>query len=617
MCGIIGSINIPFSEDTLNIINHRGPDTNDKILLEVNTQLVTLGHTRLSIVDLSEAGAQPMTSQCGNYIMIFNGEVYNHEDLRKEIKGIEFRGHSDTETVLYYLIQKGVDGLRDLNGIFALALLDIKKNDLLLVRDHFGIKPLYYYHEGNEIAFSSELRGVLKLVKEQEIDVKNLYTFLRLRYNPSPQTLFKSVKKLEPGHYLSVDLTKPHTKAKPVFFSYKPGGKLNISEGEALERYDYYLRRAIKRQLMADVPISILLSGGVDSALLTKIAREVSNSNFQTYTAGYSEKTDIDEIDEALVSAKYLGTPHKKVIIEEQDFVKFLPKFISIIEEPLGSQSIVPMYYLSEHIHKDGYKVALSGQGVDEPWAGYPKYNPQQLIQGLSSVFSGAKFLRGVSKHDQYRRAINAITTSNRVDRFIEIGSVFDGDVMAKLIKSKDIIELGENTIKDLFQQRFELFEYDKFEATDALTYFDARMNLPDDLLLYTDKISMHHSLEVRVPYLDIELTRYVESLPFKYKVNYKTNKILHKKLSEKYLSPEIIYRKKKHFATPRKMWFKGEVGKMYEKMIIDDNSILSDVIDKTFIIDMFKKHREGKVNYEKQLYLIICTFLWVKEYTI
>jgi asparagine synthase (glutamine-hydrolysing) len=547
-------------------------------------------------------------------VLIFNGEIYNHEELRDTLKDIQFKGHSDTETILYYLIKKGADGLKDLNGIFALALLDISNSKLLLARDQFGIKPLYYFYENQCLIFSSELKAILPKLNDHSLNYSNLYTFLRLRYNPSPQTLFKKIKKLLPGHFLEVNINGIKIN-ESALYGYMPGKKINIKENEALEGYEHYLRRAIKRQLMADVPISILLSGGVDSALLTKIAIEVSGDNFHTYTAGYSEKSEIDEIEEAKLSASYLGTYHHEVIIDQQDFSACLPKFISIIEEPLGSQSIVPMFYLSEQIHKDGFKVTLSGQGVDEPWAGYPKYNPQSAIDFFSKFFGDFNSLRKLSSHDQYRRALNAITSKDIIERFIEINSVFDFKTMNQLMKDQALVKEGENTIRRLFEHRFEILKLCSNKVTDSLMYFDTRMNLADDLLLYTDKISMFHSLEVRVPYLDTELVQYVESLPAKFKVDLRKNKMLHKKLAEKYLPAEIVHRKKKHFATPRKAWFKGEMGMNYEEMIIEDKGAFSQIIDKNVVKKFFDDHRKGVTNYEKQLYLIISLYLWQKEF--
>jgi len=610
MCGIAGTINLPLDKSDLKIIEHRGPDSNGLFTTKFGDSVISLGHVRLSIVDLTDAGFQPMISDCGNYVLVFNGEIYNHHDLRDDLQEVKFKGHSDSETILYYLIKYGIESVNKFNGIFSFAFLDIKRGVVSLVRDHFGIKPLYYYIRGNRFIFSSEMKLILDKIDEQEIDLDHLYSFIRLRYSPSPQTLFKGIYKLLPGHYITYNI-EDNRMSEPFFYSYKPDKTFTGSQAEALEQYDFYLRSAIKRQLMSDVPISILLSGGVDSALLTKVARDVSGNNFATYTAGYKTDSDNDELRDANISASFLGTNHQEVLIKDELFINHLEDFIECIEEPVGSQSIMPLYYLSERIHNDGFKVVLTGQGVDEPWGGYPKYNPQNLMEILSNpLIPKSQLLHKLSTNDQYRRAINGILEKKRVNRFIEVCSVFDRSFIAGLMYNYDS-KRGDDVLSKIFRDRFNVLNLNNFKPVDSLMFFDSRMNLADDLLMYTDKISMRHSLEMRVPFLDIDLMRFVESLPYKFKVTLFKNKILHKKIAEKYLSKEIIYRKKKHFETPRKQWFKGKIGKKFEEKILSNDGLFSQIFDRNYIHILFDDHRKNKFNYEKQIYLIISIYLW------
>jgi len=611
MCGILGTINLDFNDETLQLLHHRGPDATGLLKFFISDNRVTFGHTRLSIIDLSEAGSQPMESNDRNYAIIFNGEIYNHLDLREKLKEIKFRGHSDTETILYYIAKFGFDAVKDLNGIFAFAFLDKNKKANAKIPYPFGVKPLYYSFRNASVAFSSELKTILKLMPQNEINTNHLYTFLRLRYNPSPQTLYKNIYKLEPGHFLKIDLTKV-SPTKPVFYSYVPQANNTITELEALEQYDLLLNQAVKRQLLSDVPISILLSGGVDSALLACLAQKVSGEKFTTYTAGYQINTEVNEREDAAFTARWLGSDHKEVIIEENDFLENLPTFIKIIEEPLGSQSIVPMYYLAQAIHKDGFKVALTGQGVDEPWGGYPKYNPQAFFENAPSRF--LSMFSGLGKNikkDQWKRAFNSITEPNCLKRFVATCSVFDNQDVHDLTNG-NFNQQHAAELEQLFNYRFEQLKLTSQNVSNALMAFDARMNLSDDLLLYTDKISMHHSLEVRVPFLDVELVKFVESLPYNFKVTLFKNKILHKKLAEKYLPKEIIYRKKKHFATPRKEWFKTNIGKKYEDMMCGDKSTFGNIFKKEYIHQLFHAHRTGKVNYEKKIYLLVNVYYWL-----
>ena len=611
MCGIEGTLNGNLGQGALDIIGHRGPDSQGTY----KWNNLNFGHVRLSIVDLSEAGSQPMHSDCGNYTIIFNGEIYNHEDLRAELKGISFKGHSDTETLLYYLRERGIQGVKKFNGIFSLAFLDKKTNQVYLARDPFGVKPMYYFEENGLFSgFSSEIRGLEQLGAKKELDWQTITTFLRLRYYPSPLTPFKNIKKLAPGTIMQIDVGEKTIQSITNFYSI-PKINRNIQVSEALEEYDFLLKRAVKRQLMSDVPISLLLSGGVDSALLAKLVTDMSSEKVQTYTAGYEGNyKNIDEIDDAQYTANYLGIPNKKIILNEKSFIEELPRLIGQIEEPLGSQSIFPIHFLSKSISEDGFKVALTGQGVDEPWGGYKRYNAQEALEVLTKIPIPYKRVGNVVRKDSLRRAIKALGTSDRASRFMESYSLFDDDMISRLLKMESFSFHGAKFTSDLIESRKVEMGLEGRSATSSMMVLDARMNLADDLLLYTDKISMMHSIEMRVPFLDIELMHFVEGLPHTMKVGLFKNKWLHKKLAEKHLPKEIIYRKKKGFYTPRKEWFKGRTGKDLQQQINENKGLFSEIFNVQEINTYFELHRKGKVNYEKQLYLLIVFFLCVQE---
>ncbi|RSK41507.1 asparagine synthase (glutamine-hydrolyzing) [Mangrovimonas spongiae] len=611
MCGIIGTLNREVNKEVLNAIHHRGPDYQSSY----HWHNVSLGHTRLSIVDLSSAGNQPMQTDCGNYTIVFNGEVYNHQELRKELSGIQFKGHSDTETILYYLREKGIEAVKKFNGIFAFAFLDKLQNKLFIARDPFGVKPVYYHSlEGKLLAFCSEIKGLFALGASKELDCSLLTSFLKLKYSPSPYTLYKNIKKVKPGSVIEVNVSDKKITSYS-YFGRVPEINNNISVKEALEQYDLLLRKAVKRQLMSDVPISLLLSGGVDSALLALLAKEESNSEIQTYTAGYvNANNDVNELEDAEFSAKHIGVKNTKVILDEKVFLKELPKLIDFVEEPLGTQSIFPIHFLSKQINEDGYKVTLTGQGVDEPWGGYNRYNPQELIESFREapqIFKGA--LKSIKK-DNVRRAIKAINANDTISGFTESYSLFDETMLKKLL-NYDMFEFKDKTFTDqLIKNNYDLYNLESRSATSAMMALDARMNLADDLLIYTDKISMRHSIETRVPFLDIELMEFAESLPNSMKVTLFKNKILHKKLAERYLPKEIIYRKKRGFKTPRKQWFKGDVGEMLEASILHSKGTFGEVFNKEQISNYFALHRGGKVNYEKQLFSLIVMFYWMEN---
>ena len=612
MCGIHGAINASV-EHSLYTIEHRGPDYQHYIEFKENENLVSLGHTRLSIVDLSPAGNQPMMTEDGNHAIIFNGEICNHLELRLKLSKTYFRGHSDTETILNYIKEYGIESIKDFNGIFAFAYFNKKTNKLYLARDPFGVKPLYYYIDGSKAIFSSEIKSIHALGVQKELSKDLMATFLRLRYLPSPFTLYKGIKKVKPGELISIDLST-RLKYEHSFFTRVPKINHDISRREALVIYEELLAKAVERQLMADVPISFLLSGGVDSALLAKIIRKDCGYDIGCYTAGYNIVSKIDEINDATETARFLGLNQKHIILSEENFIKKLPDLINIVEEPLGSQSVFPIFHLTQSIRKDGYKVAMSGQGIDEPMGGYRKYRAQNLIQFLGNIPLSSNLANLFSnvKNDDVRRAIKAIKSNSVVEQIIASTSFFDEDMLNRIF-------LESNTAKNdisrkIISERIKDFDLEDRNVTEIMMNLDARLNLSDDLLLYTDKIAMHNSIELRVPYLDIELVKFMETLPSSYKVNTLNNKILHKQLAEQVLPKEIVTRKKKGFYTPRRIWFKGNVGEYFINEIKNDNSLFSSIFNKSYILELFVSHKTGKINYEKQLYLIIVLFLWMKQ---
>ena len=439
-----------------------------------------------------------------------------------------------------------------------------------------------------------------------------LNTFLKLRYVPAPNTLFKNIYKLNPGTILEIDLLNQEI-LNETYYHDVPTTNKKIQKEEALEQYDFLLKKAVKRQLMSDVPISLLLSGGVDSALLAKLVIEHSQSKLQTYTAGYEIRdNNINELEDADKTANILGIENRKIILKENEFIDILPELVEKIEEPLGSQSVFPIHFLSKKINQDGYKVVLTGQGVDEPWGGYLRYNPQEIFETLSKLpIPFLNILRKTQKKDSFRRALNTISEKNRSLRFTESYSLFDDDMLKSILKS-DFYSLNKkNLTSQLIQDKLVKYNLLNKSAVETMMSLDSRMNLSDDLLLYTDKISMQYSLEMRVPFLDIELMNFAESLPYNLKVGLFKNKWLHKKLSEKHLPNEIIYRKKRGFYVPAKRWLEGDVGKIFEEMILNSEN-MKKYFEVNLISNLFTQHRLGRINYEKQLYLLTVLCLWM-----
>lgn len=601
MCGILGTINKDINDGILSIISHRGPDDSDIVLLKNGEDSIYLGHVRLSIQDLSLAGHQPMYSECENCIIIFNGEIYNHLELREKLD-VKWKGHSDTETIVNYMARYGIESIKDFNGIFGFALYDIKNEKIYIVRDRYGVKPIYYYQDKNEMIFSSEIRPIKKLINT-DISIDNLSVLLKYRYNPAPTTIYKNIHKLRAGHILEYDI-KNHSHTISSYITPVNVNK-NISFDDALKRYGVLFENAIKRQLLSDVEVGVLLSGGIDSALVAYFAQKYSKKPIKTFTVGFEGDDDSDETLDAKETSKILGTEHFEVKISHEEFENIFEKCIDIIEEPLGTTSIIPMYYLNKLVAEKGLKVVLTGQGADEPLGGYKRYYGEKLHEIVPSYFFQAlKPFGSFFKNESIYRAINSLGEKDVLKRWDFIYSIFSNKEIKQLINTNEI-----ETIKYI-KYFYDLLNGENKKTTNAMMSNDIRMNLCDDLLLYTDKISMHFSIEARVPMLDNDLIDFVESLPLEYKLKGKAGKHIHKKLAESILPKEIIYRKKKGFKSPTEKWFKDQ---KYYKMLTQKDTKFSEVFDIDAVDNVFKLHFRGKRNMEKQIFMLISIFYVLK----
>jgi asparagine synthase (glutamine-hydrolysing) len=607
MCGIVGTVNKPFDKSLLELISHRGPDDSDIVNLKSSNNEIHLGHVRLSIQDLSAAGHQPMSSACGKFVIIFNGEIYNHLDLRKKLSDIMWRGHSDTETIVNYMARYGIESVKDFNGIFGFGLFDVVNEKLYIARDRYGVKPIYFSQNNNKLIFSSEIRPITKLLDSLHLDKGNLATLLNLRYNPSPTTLYSNIQKLRAGHVLEYNLTSNSFTISsfitPIYID------KNISFEDALQKYGELFEKAIKRQLLADVEVGLLLSGGIDSALIAYYAQKYSDKPIKTFTIGFSEDDESDETLDAKETARILGTEHYEIKINDEQFESIFCKCIKIVEEPLGTTSIIPMYYLNELVVNHGIKVVLTGQGADEPLGGYTRYRGEMMYGKIPPVLLNLfiPFSRLI-KNESIYRAINSLGEKDTIKRWRLIYALFSDKEIKKLIK------VDESKSSELIEYFYNLLDGKHKHSTNAMMSNDMRMSLCDDLLLYTDKISMNFSIEARVPMLDNDLVDFVESLPLEYKINGKNGKYIHKKFAESVLPKEIIYRKKKGFKSPTEKWFKGEKGLMYKNMLMQKKSKFSEFFDVNEVGKIFDGHINGKRNMEKQLFTLISIYYWMEK---
>ncbi len=604
MCGILGSINNPITPMLLNLIKHRGPDRQDIYKGNIGAQEIHLAHTRLSIVDLSDAGNQPMVSDCGNFILIFNGEIYNHLQLRQSLRFKDFRGHSDTETLLHLLMEQGTDCIQQLNGIFGFAFFDKYKRQLILARDPYGVKPIYYSASKNSLIFSSEIRPI-KAITNTSIDIKALSTLLNLRYLPSPYTLYSNISKLRPGHYCLFNIEEDSISYKIISYITPPLPKINISFNDAIKEYGEKLRSAVERQLMGDVEMGILLSGGIDSALVSSLAVHKLGKRIKAFTVGFDTDHRTNELKLAQESARIIGMEYHPIKITSNDFFDSFSECSRIVEEPLATLSLIPMYYLSK-IASNHVKVVLTGQGADEPLGGYNRYQGELLYEKYPIwMFKLLNQLIKIThcKKESLIRGARSLIYKNDIYRFLNEYSLSPQKQVSEMTSS-------ENYSRELIEYFYNKATSSDQSAVEKMMSIDMHMNLADDLLLYTDKITMNFSLECRVPMLDLELIKFIQSLPTKYKLQRGKTKIIHSAFARQFLPAEIINRPKLGFQTPAEIWFKENLAQIESSII---NGKLKDIIPTEDLHKVISQHKKG-YSREKEIFLLLSINEWLNS---
>jgi asparagine synthase (glutamine-hydrolysing) len=615
MCGIFGAVASPSIE--LNVeaglaaLRHRGPDSEGMTSEELHGRRIVFGHTRLAILDLSPAGHQPMASRDGRWLLSYNGEAYNHLALRHDLI-MNFRGHSDTETLAECLAAHGLDAtLARLDGMFAFAALDRIEGKLHLVRDAFGIKPVYYtmLPQGG-IAFASEARSLMALTGlTPQADADALQCFLTLRFVPSPRTLWRGIHRLPAGHRLSFDLATGETELTryidPVAERYAG------SRSDAVERYHELLGEAVDRQLLSDVPVGILLSGGIDSALVAALAKEKGRP-LPCYTVGFGANHKECEVEDARGTAEALGLPFVAVNVAPQDLMATLDQVIGSLEEPIVSTSALAIWHLIGRMRQD-VTVALSGQGSDEPWGGYTRYQNEVLRRLLPSPSMAGWVGRAMGSYgklpEAMQRALRSLPIESPAERFREAYALFTAGQRQSLTGRAD----DGNALGDI-DYWLDWSRNTGREPVEAMMSVDARTCLPDDWLLYTDKISMAYALEVRVPILDIEVVRFVESLPRAFRLAPGRRKIVHKMMARRYLPAAIVNRKKKGFPIPFGAWSREALRDRVGATLLE---ILpqTGLFDRSAIETLWRQHLAQSQPLDRQIYALFILGCWFERF--
>ena len=620
MCGICGQFNFagnePVEPETVrrmtDSIAHRGPDDEGYFL----SGPLGLGFRRLSIIDLA-GGHQPMFDAEQTVCIIFNGEIYNYKELRQELKnyGHCFRTNSDTEVIIHGYKEWGTGVLNHLNGMFGVAIWDLQRKRLVVARDAMGIKLVYYRIAAGKFTFGSEIRAVLAGEQSHpEIDPTALNLFLRFRYTPSPLTLFQGIRKLAPGTMLVLEEGK-YREERWYDYTPIPFSKPREDEEAAHELLELY-RGAVRRHLLSDVPVGILLSGGIDSGLLLALMNE-QGGPWPAYTVGYGEVFEDDELADAKETASLFGARYVPVKLDQAEFERSLPKIVECLEEPIAASSIVPMYFVSQRARQD-VKVALIGQGPDELFGGYKRHLGVRygnwwrwLPTRLQSVVGFA--VNGLSRNETLKRGVSSLGTENRLKRYQDVFSLAPESTIHELFREGLLPELGSDGLVEYWRALLPQMKY-----TDELGGFqllEIRSSLPDELLMYADKLSMAHSLELRVPYLDRTVVEHIQRLGANLKIRRSTRKWLHRQVCQRYLPPRILKRKKRGFAVNVvDAWFRSSVRGQLSELLLDDNSFMYNLLEREPVRKLLSDHRSGRHDHHKLLFSLVMIEQWLRR---
>ncbi len=622
MCGICGQYNFGSQAPVLrqNIeamtrtLIHRGPDDEGNYIAGP----LGFGFRRLSIIDLA-GGHQPMSDQEESVWVIFNGEIYNFQELRRELEGYGhvFRTRSDTEVIVHGYKQWGDEVLNRLNGMFGLAIWDTRQRRLVLARDPFGIKLLYYRIDEGRLYFGSEMRAIRATMSDgTKIDPTSLNLFLRYRFTPSPYTILKGVQKLAPGTKLTVQNGSYRVsrwyRFKPTPFS--PTKSLGEAQEELLTLY----KQAVRRQLISDVPVGLLLSGGVDSGLLLALMN-LNGSSWPTYTVGYGSTFADDELVDASETARILGSKHTAVMITRSIFEEALPKIVASLEEPIAASSIVPMYFVCERARQD-VKVALVGQGPDELFGGYRRHLGVRYSM-LWARLPGwirtplASTVTALPRNETLKRAVYSLAIPNRMRRYQHVLSILPGAQIDHLFQEGLLEPNSGDTILDCWASMTDLMS--ETDDLGGLQFLEVRSTLPDELLMYADKLSMAHGLELRVPYVDKEIVEFIERLPADFKVRNGSRKWLHRQVCRTYLPASILKRPKRGFAVNVvDDWFRSAMDNKMAEILLDRESKMYQYLRPSVVRELFNQHVSGRHDNHKILFSLALFEEWLRAHS-
>ncbi|HVM32720.1 MAG TPA: asparagine synthase (glutamine-hydrolyzing) [bacterium] len=626
MCGIAGFTQFKAGlayqsrdlESMVEALKHRGPDDQGYYL----KRFTGLGMSRLSIVDLA-GGAQPISNERGTVWVVCNGEIYNHQELRKTLQGFghQFRSQSDVEVLVHAYEEYGEAFVSQLRGMFAFALWDETFQKLLLARDPLGVKPLYYTTANGSLLFASEIKALLQAPGvEAKADHRQMLSLMTLQYVPTPDTLFKNIRKLPAGNTLVCQSGKVSVKAYwQLPQGPAPAEKVSpAQEAEWVERLRYLFFSSVKEQLMADVPLGAFLSGGLDSSFVVASMTHQTHKRARTYSVGFDNQKDFNELKHAQKVSVFLKSQHREIMVDARMLKDLIPRLVKYQDDPVIDPASLPTFVVSLFARQE-VKAVLTGEGADEMFGGYRRYAYDRLSGGVRALpgWMREKILPKLSGRWGARggQALDALQKEDRVKRHLAWSRLCRESALVDLAGEKLKYEMEHTKVEEIFERLEAEAQAYRFDPLNDMLYLDLKTWLPDDLLTKVDRMSMAASLEARVPYLDQRLVEFAFSLPASMKLKGREGKYLLKKAALKYLPKDIIYRKKQGFGVPLGPWFKQELKPLLMDCLTSTQFKHRGLFDFAATQRLIAEHMEGKEDHHLLLYGLLLVELWQREF--
>lgn len=639
MCGIVGvweygasagKVTLPLIEAMRDTMPHRGPDDVGSHIFDDGRG--AFGFRRLSIIDLSAAGHQPMRGcEDRNVWLVFNGEIYNHASLRPDLekRGHTYKSRTDSETLIHLYEERGVDFVNEIEGDFGIALWDEEREQLSLYRDRMGVKPLYFYNKNGRFIFASEIKAIVEHPEvERDIDEKAMLDYLTFVTTPAPQTLFKNIQKLPPGHRLIVG--RIGEVRIEEYWDALPAKDAPVrSEKEHQDEILRLLRASIKKRMMSDVPFGVFLSGGVDSSANVALMAELMDRPVSTFTVGFRDHEYLNELESARRIAGMYKTNHHEVMIGDEEFDEFLPELVFHQDEPIADPVCVPLYYVSKLAKDSGTTVVQVGEGADEIFSGYAFYvqnlrmyenfwrhaaRAPLALRNIGAV-PVKKFLEAVGR----KRPIIELTRRLRSGEPMFWGAavLFDESIKPNLLSPTFKNSMNGHSSLETVNQYLDHIARERPDSDylARMTYLELKLRLAELLLMRVDKITMATSVEARVPFLDHHLVEYAMSLPSSLKVSGTTGKHILKRSLESILPHDLLYSKKRGFGAPIREWFRTSLGASYGERLMNSPIRKRDYFDYDFIARMISEHRGERYDWSFHLWALLNLTLWYEHW--